>query len=155
MRSTSRRKANGSGFKPRCVQTHVVLPGHLRLPQMGLQQSPNSFTGDFPTRDIIFFFLREAFGFGVPLGAPPATAEYYFSQSLEAKPSVLSSAPPSEHLALGRSPFSLLPLHQGYLLKYVCVNEVVWLMDTNRYCFFDLQNEFPHDWLKRTYSNAH
>ena len=34
------------------------------------------------------------------------------------------------------------------------VNEVVWLMDTNRYCFFDLQNEFHRDWLKLKYANA-
>lgn len=84
--------------------------------------------------------LGEAFGFGIPLGAPLATAKYCFRQSLEAEARLLSSAPPSEHPALGKiPPFSLLPLPQGYLLKYVRVNEVVWLMDTNRYCFFDLQ----------------
>lgn len=43
--------------------------------------------------------------------------------------------------------------------KVICssmygVNEVVWLMDTNRYCFFDLQNEFHRDWLKLKYANA-
>lgn len=121
---------------------------------MGSQQSPNSFTVDFSTGDIIYVFWGWYLALGVPLGAPPATAEYYFRHSLEAKPSLLSSAPPSQHPALGRIPFSLLPLHQGYLFKYVRVNEVVWLMDTNRYCFFDLQNEFPHDWLKHKYSNA-
>lgn len=71
---------------------------------------------------------------GVLLGTPPQTVTHFFPAGGEAKPRLQSSASPSPHPPL-ESPFSLLPSRQGDLLTDYPVNEVVWLMDTNRYCF--------------------
>lgn len=83
---------------------------------------------------------------------------------LGADPGLQSSARPHAILRVGFPPEnpSLLKriLSPCYLHAKVIyssmyrVNEVVWLMDTNRYCFFDLQNEFHRDWLKLKYANA-
>lgn len=83
---------------------------------------------------------------------------------LGGQPQAAELSPPPRHRWAGFPPENP-PLFKGilspcYLHAKVIyssvygVNEVVWLMDTNRYCFFDLQNEFLCDWLKLKYANA-
>lgn len=81
-------------------------------------------------------------------------------QSLEANPRLQAqlfpwASFPPENTSLFKRILSPCYLHAKVIYSSMCrVNEVVWLMDTNRYCFFDLQNEFHRDWLKLKYANA-
>lgn len=128
--------------------------------------SPDSFTDNHHKTSLSSSF-SDALGFAVPLSSWTSLQvklNISSRQSWAANPRLQSSAHP--HTIAGRdSPQRthhslkesfLLVTFMPRLSTQVCteVNEVVWLMDTNRCCFFDLQNEFQCDWLKLKYANA-
>ena len=65
-----------------------------------------------------------------------------------------AGSPPREHTLFKRI-LSPCYLHTKVIYSSMYgVNEVVWLMDTNRYCVFDLQNGFYCNGLQLKYANA-
>lgn len=114
-----------------------------------------------PTRERVIRPLPwEALGFRISLSSWPKPRWSWVlphgrTQAAKAQPLPWAPLLPENTPLLWKRILSPCYLHA----KVICssmyrVNEVVWLMDTNRYCFFDLQNEFHCDWLKLKYANA-
>ena len=103
---------------------------------------------------ILFLGKHLASGFLWALGPSPDEDEY-FLMAAKAQPLPWAPLPPENTPLLWKRILSPCYLHAKVIYSSMYrVNEVVWLMDTNRYCFFDLQNEFHRDWLKLKYANA-
>lgn len=114
-----------------------------------------------PTRERAIHPLSwEALGFGISLSFWPNPRWRWVlphgrTQAAKAQPLPWAPLPPENTPLLWKRILSPCYLHAKVINSSMYrVNEVVWLMDTNRYCFFDLQNEFCRDWLKLKYANA-